>query len=307
MSKSKSVKPARRRKFISNSTVMGYLFASPWFISLTLFTIYPIGAVVYYSFTEYKIIRPPEWIGVGNFVELFTVDTIFWQSLYNTFYYTVIAVPLGILVALILATLLNQKLRGITWFRTIFYLPTIVPLFASAILWLWILNPMVGLLNIFLAQIGIKGPGWLASETWSKPALIIMSTWAVGGSMIIFLAGLQGIPRQLYEAADIDGANSWHKFRHVTVPMLSPTIFFNLVMGIIGSFQIFTHVYIMTGGQGGPVNSTMFYVLYLYKMAFQYLRMGMATAMALILFFIILALTLAVFITSGKWVYYEVK
>jgi len=289
----------------SREAVKGYLFALPWFIGFFVFTLYPVMAAIYYSFCSYNIVSSPQWINIANYKTLINEDSLFWESLFNTVFYTFFSVPLGISIALILAVLLNHKLRGMSWFRTIFYLPTIVPVVASCILWLWILNPQFGLLNVFLAKLGITGPGWLADENWSKPSLILMSTWAVGGSMIIFLAGLQDIPRRLYEAAELDGANWWRKFISITVPMLTPTIFFNLVMGIIGSFQVFTQAFIMT--DGGPVDSTLFYVLYLYRNAFVYFKMGYASAMALILFIIILFFTLVIIFTSSKWVYEEVK
>lgn len=295
----------KRSKMSSSEAVKGYLFALPWFIGFFVFTLYPVMAAIYYSFCSYDIVSPPQWINIANYKTLINEDPLFWKSLFNTVFYTFFSVPLGILIALILAVLLNYKLRGMSWFRTIFYLPTIVPVVASCILWLWILNPQFGLLNVFLAKLGIAGPGWLADENWSKPSLILMSTWAVGGSMIIFLAGLQGIPRRLYEAAELDGANWWRKLISVTVPMLSPAIFFNMIMGIIGSFQVFTQVFIMT--DGGPVDSTLFYVLYLYRNAFVYFKMGYASAMALILFIIILFFTLVIVLTSSKWVYEEVK
>ena len=206
---------------------------------------------------------------------------------------------------MLLAMLLNQKVIGLSVFRAVFYIPSVVPIVASSILWLWILNSQFGLLNVFLSYLGISGPAWLASPRWSKPSLIIMQTWGVGGTMIIFLASLQDVPRQLYEAAEIDGANVWHRFRHVTVPMITPTIFFALVMGIIGTFQTFVQVYIITNG--GPADSTLFYVLYLYNNAFRYFRMGYASALAVILFFIILALTLVIVATANRWVYYEAE
>jgi multiple sugar transport system permease protein len=285
--------------------ILGYLFASPWIASLCIFTIFAIFKVVQYSFSDFQVFKPPEWNGADNYVTLFTKDPLFARSLWNTFYYTIFAVPLGIIVALALAMLLNQKVIFRPTFRAIFYVPSVVPAVASSVLWIWILNPNYGLINTFLALLSIKGPSWLNNPTWSKPSLILMSTWGVGGSMIIFLAGLQDVPRELYEASEIDGANIWHKFWHVTIPMITPTIFFSLVMGIIGSFQVFTQAFIMT--QGGPSDSTLFYVLYLYDNAFRYFKMGYASAMALILFFIILFFTLIVVSTSGRWVYYAGK
>ena len=293
----------KREKF--RKAVMGYLFASPWIASLCIFTIFAIIKVVQYSFSDFQVFKPPEWNGTDNYVTLFTKDPLFAKSLWNTFYYTIFAVPVGIVVALALAMLLNQKVIFRPTFRAIFYVPSVVPAVASSVLWIWILNPNYGLINTFLSFLSIKGPSWLNNPTWSKPSLILMSTWGVGGSMIIFLAGLQDVPRELYEASEIDGANVWHKFWYVTIPMITPTIFFSLIMGIIGSFQVFTQAFIMT--QGGPSDSTLFYVLYLYNNAFRYFKMGYASAMALILFFIILFFTLIVVSTSGRWVYYAGK
>jgi multiple sugar transport system permease protein len=202
--------------------------------------------------------------------------------------------------------LLNQKVRAMSVYRTVFFLPTIVPIVASAVLWLWVLNPESGLINGLIRQfLGVDGPGWIANERWSKPSLILMSLWGVGGAMVIFLAGLAEVPQSLYEVADIDGAGRWAKFRHVTLPMLTPTILFNLVMGLIGAIQYITQVYVMTGGKGGPVDSTMLYALYLYRNSFYYLRMGYASAMAWLLFMVILAATLAVLASSKKWVHYH--
>ena len=284
----------------------GLLFASPFLFGFGAFFLYPLVASVYYSFCHYNVIQPPMWIGLENFRELFTRDAVFWKSLYNTLYYTVFSVPLGLAVSIGLALLLNQKVRGMAAYRTVFFLPTIVPMVASAVLWLWVLNPESGLLNETLRQfLRVDGPGWLADEHWAKPSLILMSLWATGGAMVIFLAGLADVPASLYEVAAIDGAGRWAKFRNITLPMLTPTILFNLVMGLIGAFQYFTQVYVMTGGKGGPVDSTMFYALYLYRNSFHYLRMGYASAMAWMLFLLILAATVAVLVSSRRWVYYH--
>lgn len=296
---------AKKRATFTKKDLVGYLFASPWLIGFAIFYVYAIGAAIYYSFCDYSVVEPPKWIGIGNYIELFAKDELVPVVFYNTIYYTVFAVPLGMIVAFMLASLLNQKIRGISWFRAIFYVPAVVPAVASSILWMWIFRPRDGLLNILLGYLGINGPNWLASPTWSKPALIIMSVWGVGGSMIIFLAGLQDVPKQLYEAAEIDGATGWHKFWKITIPMMTPTIFFVLITGVIGSFQVFTPAYIMT--QGGPADSTLFYVLYLFNKAFRDFRMGYASALALILFLIILAVSLVLLFTSEKWIYYEAK
>lgn len=291
------------RKRRIRDTRNGYLFISPWIIGFIIFTAYPIIAAIGYSFSEYNVLQPSRFVGIDNYRILFTQDSLFGKSVYNTIYYTIFVVLLGIIIALLLAVLLNQDLKGKGIFRTIFYLPVVVPVVASSMLWLWILNPQYGLLNALLFKIGIVGPGWVASVEWSKPAIIIMSLWGAGGTVIIFLAGLQGIPRQLYEAAEIDGANKWVKFSRITIPLLTPTILFNLIIGFIGSSQVFVPAFIMT--DGGPLNSTLFYVLYLYRNAFNYFKMGYASAMAMILFVMIAALTLVLILTSSRWVHYE--
>jgi len=283
----------------------GLLFASPYIIGFLAFTLYPLIASIYYSMCQYNVIKPPVFIGIENFRTLFFEDPLFWKSLYNTLFFTAFSVPLGLCFSIGLALLLNQKVRAMSVYRTVFFLPTIVPIVASAMLWLWVLNPESGLINGIIRQfLGVDGPGWIANEKWSKPSLILMSLWGVGGAMVIFLAGLAEVPQSLYEVADIDGAGRWAKFRHVTLPMLTPTILFNLVMGLIGAFQYFTQVYVMTGGRGGPVDSTMLYALYLYRNSFYYLRMGYASAMAWLLFVVILASTLLVLVTSKRWVHY---
>jgi len=280
----------------------GYLAISPWLLGLIVFTVGPIVASLYFSFTDYEVVKTPVWIGLANYQRL-AGDRLFWQSLKVTGTYVGASVPLGIVLSFAVALLMNQKVRLIGFFRTAYYMPNLVPAVGSAILWIWIFNPEFGLLNTALATIGIKGPLWLGHSKWALPALIIMSLWGVGGGMLIYLAGLQGIPTDLYEAAEVDGATAWRRFVHVTVPQMTPVLFFNLIMGIIGSFQVFTAGYIMTGG--GPRYATYFYVLYLYNNAFQYFRMGYASALAWILAVIILFFTLLVFRSSTAWVYYE--
>lgn len=294
-------KPKMKIRNRTREAGWGYLFALPWFVGLSIFIFYPFIANIFYSFTEYNIVESPEWVGIDNYRVLMH-DSLFWKSLYNTIYYTAV-VPLQLIIALLLAFLLNQKVKGQRYFRTFFYLPVLVPLVASCVLWKWMLSPNYGLVNSLLYKIGINGPGWFANENWSKPSLILMGTWVVGGAMIIFLATLQDIPEVLYEAAEIDGAAAFKKFFHITLPLLTPAIFFNLVMGIIVSFQVFTQAYIITAG--GPMYSTTFYVLYLYNNAFKFFRMGRASAMALILFIGIFIITLFIVKTSSKWVYYE--
>jgi multiple sugar transport system permease protein len=269
-----------------------------------IFVLGPIVASIILSFTKYELFTPPQWVGLSNYKELLFQDPLFPKSLYNTFYYVIFSVPLGVVVSLLLAMLLNQKLVGITWFRTIYYLPAVTSTVAVSLLWLWLFNPQWGLINTLLGMVGIKqGPGWLVDARWSKPALILTSIWGVGGSIVIYLAGLQSVPQQLYEAAEVDGANWWHKFWKITIPMISPVIFFNVIVSTIGAFQVFAQAYIITGG--GPVDSTLFYVLYLFRNAFLLLRMGYAAAMAWILFIIVLILTLIQFRFANRWVYYE--
>jgi len=248
------------------------------------------------------MITPAKFIGLDNFKKIAT-DKLFWQSLKVTTIYTAVSVPLSLVVAFFLALLMNVKVRGISVFRTLYYMPGIVPAVANAILWAWILNSDFGLLNAFLHIFGIPRILWLQDPEWALPALILMSLWSLGGAMVIFLAGLQGIPNEFYEAAEIDGAGWWAKLRNVTLPLMSPVIFFNLIMGLIGTFQIFTAGYLITNG--GPQNATLFYVLYLYRNGFQYFQMGYAAALAWVLTFIIMGLTVFVFKGLGGRVYYE--
>jgi len=289
--------------FFKKEELHAYVLIAPWLLGFTVFTAGPMLMSIYLSFTDWRLIGDPRWVGLENFRVLFFEDPRFWKALYNTAYYTLFSVPLGLIVALLLALLLNQRLRGIRFFRTAYYVPVVTSGVATSLLWLWIFNPKLGLLNYFLGLMGIEGPSWLVSDIWAKPAFILMSLWGVGGSMVIFLAALQSIPQQLFEAAMIDGANRWQIFWHITIPIISPTTFFVLVMGIIGSFQIFTSAFVMT--KGGPADSTLFYVLYLYENAFQYFRMGYASALAWVLFIVILGFTILQFRIAGKWVHYE--
>ncbi len=280
----------------------GLLFISPWIVGFLWFTLGPLLASGILSFFQWDLLTSPKWQGLGNYGRALQ-EPLFWQSLKVTVIYTLFSVPLGIAVALILAIMLNQPIRGRVWFRSIFYLPAIMSGVAVSVLWKWMFNPQFGLINFLLDKIGIRGPAWLSSAQWALPALIIMSLWGTGSSMIIYLAGLQGIPTQLYEAAEIDGAGTWAKFWAITIPMLTPTIFFTLIMGIINSFQVFTQAYVMTGG--GPQYATYFFVLYLYENAFRYFRMGYASSLAWILFVVVMILTVIQFRLAPKWVYYE--
>jgi multiple sugar transport system permease protein len=297
-----SQKSSFRRRWLHHETLEGYFFAGPAILGLLIFVLGPIVASLYFSFTEYNIIRPAVWVGVQNYITAFTGDRLFWIAVRVTVIYTVISVPLNLVVGFLIAVLMNQKIKGISLHRTIWYMPVIVPAVANAVLWQWVFNPDFGLLNLMLDMIGITGPRWLVHPNTAIPAFIIMSLWAVGGGMLIYLGGLQGIPEHLYEAVDIDGGNWWARFRHVTVPMMTPVIFFNLVIGLINTFQVFTPAYVMT--QGGPAYATHFYVLHLYKSAFQYLQMGYASAMGWLLMVVIILFTWLVFRTSS-WVYYE--
>lgn len=272
---------------------------------MIIFTGYPVVASLYYSFTDFAGSAAPNWIGFKNYVSLFR-DPLFLKAIENTLVYAALYVPLSIVISLGMAMLLNLNIRGISIYRTLFFTPYVLPQVGVAMLWSWILNPEVGVANALLNAVGLPSLGWLSDPALAKPSLVMMDLWAsVGGSMIIFLAGLKSVPRQLYEAAEIDGASSVRKTWHVTVPMITPSIFYNLVLGLIYSLQVFTTAYVVSGGQGGPDNSTMFYGLLLYTNAFRYFDFGYASAMAWILFVCIFVLTLIVFRTSSRWVYYE--
>lgn len=280
----------------------GWIFISPWIVGFLVFTALPILLSFYYGFTAYNIYQPPRFIGLRNFETLMS-DPLFWTALYNTLYYTLISVPLMMVLSLLIALLLNSKLPGMSLFRTIFFLPSVLSGVGVALLWMWVFNPDFGLINSLLELVGIRGPLWLFSPEWSKPAMIIMSIWGLGGVMVINLAGLQSIPGALYDAAKIDGAGWWAQLWNITIPMLSPTLLFNFITLTIGSLQIFTQAYVMT--DGGPINSTLFYVFYLFNTAFENLRMGYASAMAWILFIIIVTISLIQMRLSRRWVYYE--
>ncbi|EXX87970.1 ABC transporter permease [Paenibacillus darwinianus] len=295
---------AKNSKKLRDDALYGWLFASPWVIGLLVFFAVPLISSLYFSFTTYSILQPGEFVGFRNYAELMS-DSVFWKSFSNTIYFVVFFVPLSIFFGVALAMLLNMNVRGMSIYRTIFFLPTLVPAVAMAVLWMWLLNPGFGLVNGMLDVIGIQGPAWLGSETWSKPSLILMSLWGIGQSVVIYLAGLNDISQDYYEAGDIDGASWFHKMKSITLPLLTPVIFFNLVMGIIGAFQQFTLPYTMTGGRGTPADSMKFYVMYLYDNGFKFFKMGYASAMAWILFIIVMALTALIFYNSKKWVHYQ--
>ena len=280
-----------------------YLFLLPWILGFLFFTLGPIIASGYLSMTDYAILKPPKFVGLANFQRMLAGDDLFWQALKVTAIYTVVSVPLSVVLGYAVALLLNQKVRGLSVFRTVFYMPSVVSGVAVAVMWLWVFHPDMGIANDLLSIVGIHGPNWFGDPDWALGTFILTSLWGIGGGMVIYLAGLQGVPTHLYEAAELDGAGSLGKLVHITLPMTSPVIFFNLLMGMIGSWQVFTSAYVITAG--GPANATLFYVLYLYRNGWQYFKMGYASALAWVLFFIVLVLTLIVFRTSARWVYYE--
>jgi multiple sugar transport system permease protein len=290
----------------------GWLFASPWIIGFLLFTAGPMIFSLYASFTRYNIIAPPKWIGTTNYENLFFNDPLFVKSLTNTFWMVLVKIPVVMVASLGIALLLNAGVRFEKGFRTIIYLPNVLSGIAAIFLWQWILSPR-GLFNSALAALGLHGPAWFSDPVWTKPGMVVMGMWWIGANVLIYLAGLKGIPRELYDAAAIDGANRWSMLRHITLPLLTPTIFFEVVVGIIGTFQIFTTAFILSGKDyalGGPGQSMLFYVLYLYNRAFGKVgvggfQMGYASAMAWILFIIILVITLVQLWAAKRWVYYE--
>lgn len=283
-----------------------YLFASPALLGFLLFTVGPMLATLGYSFTEYQLTGPMRFVGLDNYRVMLLEDSLVPHTLKVTAYYVFVGVPLRMIAQLLIALALNRGLRGTNIFRTILYLPSILSGVALALVWMWLLNPEFGLINYLLWSLfRIEGPAWLYSRDWVIPGLIIMSFWQIGPGIIINLAGLQGIPQELYEAAEIDGAGAWHRLLRITIPLMTPVLFFNLITGIISNFQVFTQAYVMTNG--GPSNASLFYVLYLYRNAFQYFNMGYASALAWLLFFIILVLTVLIFRSSSLWVFYEAR
>lgn len=289
--------------FRRREALLGWAMASPWLIGFLVFTLGPMLASLVLSAYDWDLISPAEFIGWGNYREFFIEDALSLHSLRITVLYSLMAIPLHLVLGVALAMLLNANIRGQSVLRTVYYLPAVLAGVAVAMLWRWIFSPDLGLLNLFLSYLRIEGPNWLGDRTWVLPSFVLMSLWGVGGGMVIYLAGLQGIPTDLYEAVEMDGANAFRKVWHITLPMLSPVIFFQLIMGVISSMQIFTQAFIMT--DGGPANASLFYMLYLYRQAFEYRNMGYASVLAWILFLCILALTLLLFRTASSWVYYE--
>jgi len=287
-------------KFKKN--LYGFLFISPWLIGFIAFTLGPFLSSIWLSFTRWDVITPPSFVGVANYRSLLQEDPLFWKSLGITLKYAAVFVPVGIVAGVALALLLNSNIRGIAVYRTILFLPSIVPAVATSVVFVWLLNPQLGLVNSLLHRVGVTGPAWLTDPNWALWSLVFMGLWGVGGSMVIYLAGLKDIPVHLYEAATIDGAGPWHRMRKITLPMLSPVIFFNLIMGVIGAFQTFTQAFIMTNG--GPEDSTTFYALYLFNRAWRYMDMGYASAMAWILFVVVVGITALLFRLQRRWVHY---
>ncbi len=293
-----------RKVFKKRQVILAMLFLSPWILGFLIFGLYPMGMSFYYSLCRYDVLRIPQYVGFENYKELFFYDTYFWQSIWNTLYYTILRTPLSIIGSLILAVLVNNALKGMRIFRTIYFVPSIVTGVSLSVLWLWMLNPQFGLVNIVLGFFGIPGPLWIKSPDWSKPAMVLMGLWAIGGGrMLVFLAALQGIPKNLYESVEIDGGGWWSKFKNITVPLLSPVIFLWTILDVIFSLQVFTEAYVMT--KGGPLNSTMFFNLYLYFKAFDDYSMGYASALAWVLLVITLLITLLQFKLSKRWVHYD--
>jgi len=292
--------PLRRRE-----AVAGLLFVLPWIIGLLAFTAYPVLASLYFSFTDYNIVQPPRWTGLSNYVTAFTSDSDVATGVQNSAFYALISVPLGLALSLLLALVLNLRARGIGVYRSLFYLPSLTPPVASTIVFLMLLDPGHGIVNTFLGAVGLPAPGWFSDPQWAKPALIVLSLWSSGAATIIFLAGLQEIPRTLIEAAMIDGAGPWQRFWRVTLPLLSPVVLFNLVMGVIYSFQVFTQAYIVGHDTGDPVGSTLMYMTLIYRNAFKYFQMGYASALAMLLFVTIVTVTFVIFRVSRAWVFYE--
>ncbi len=285
--------------------VTGYVFILPWVLGFTVFFAGPIIASFVLSFTQWSIVDTPQWIGMANYRRIFTRDPDFYQALKVTLKYSTVYLPLEIILGITMALVMNIKARGIGLYRTLLYLPYVVPAVAAVIVWIWVLSPYFGLLNYLLAKVGIHGPDWFGNPRYALWGIVMISLWTVGGSAVIYLAGLQNIPPQLYEAAEIDGASGWQQFWHITLPMLSPTIFFKLVLGLIGTFQTFTSAFVAT--RGGPMKSTLFYMLYIYNKGFVSLQMGYAAALSWILTLIILIITVLVFKSSPYWVHYEAE
>ncbi len=307
---SRAPKPRSRAAASWRRLAVGLLFASPWLIGFSIFTLYPILATAYYSLNYYDLFTPPRWVGLQNYQQLAS-DATFWTSLSNTLWLVGVRMPLVLVLGFVLALLLNHRLKGMAFFRTALYLPNLLPPVAAAVLWLFILDPREGFLHNLLAQFGLGSPNWLNDPSWTKPGLLLLELLGSGSVMIIFLAGLRGIPNHLYEAAQVDGAAALARFRYITLPMISPIILYTVVTGTIAAFQYFTQAFVLGGGDasggtlGGPQQSLLFYGLYLYESAFGFLKMGYASAMAWLLFVLAGAVTALLFFISRNVVYYE--
>lgn len=307
-------RPPRRNAAARRDLRNGLLFISPWLIGLVVLQAYPLLMTGYYAFTDFDGLNfPPRWVGFQNFSTLFTADPQFWPSVGNTLWWVATSVPVSIVFGVLLALLLNRRVRGLGFFRTAFYLPAMVPFVGGSVLFLWLFNPGGGAINSILDGLGVAGPGWFGDPTWAKPTLLLLHLWQVGPTMIIFLAGLQDIPAELYEAASIDGASAFQKFRTITLPLLTPAIFFNLVLSTIWAFSYFTQALVVSaapaglGGAhapGGPADSTLFYSLYLYTQIFQNFQLGYGAAMSLLLTFVVIILAAVLFRTGRRWVFY---
>jgi multiple sugar transport system permease protein len=299
------------RRLSFDETLWGWLLILPAVLGLVLFRLWPVVASLYYSFTKYDIISPPQWIGLANYQTMFQ-DELWLKSVQVTLHYSVLFIPLSLITAYTIGLLMSQELRGIAAYRTMWYLPSLVPTVASAVVWRWALNPNFGPINYPLHMLGLPAPGWLTDPQWIIRSIVLIQLWALGNSALIFLAAIKGVPGSYYEAAEVDGANAWQKFRNITLPMTSSVIFFQMIMAIILSFQVFGVAYVLFGGEStgaaaGPGNSALFYVLYTFRNAFGYFKNGYASAMAWLLFVVVMLLTLILFVTQKRWVYYEVE
>lgn len=298
--RTRGMSPAQRREARA-----GYFFILPWLLSLLVFTAYPVLASFYLSFTDYTILEAPRWVGLTNYRTMSSTDPSFWTAVYNSAYYAFISVPLGLVVSLGLALILNMRATGIGIYRTLFYLPSLAPPVAGTIIFVVMFNSQGGLVNQLLQAVGLPALGWFSDPTWAKPGLIILSLWSVGVGTLTYLAGLKDIPQSLLEAASIDGANAWQRFLSITLPLLTPVTLFNLVMGVIGSFQVFTQALVIGGTTGKPLESTLMYMVLIYRNAFRYFKMGYASALSVLLFLVVMLITLSIFRSARLWVFQE--
>jgi multiple sugar transport system permease protein len=300
--------PRGRERGRQRRILLGLAFASPWIVGLLVFTLWPIAASAYYSFTDFNIFQPAKWVGLENYRDLFS-DDVFYAALWNTVFLTVVGVPLGLVLGLLTAMALNFPVRGQPIYRAVVYLPAIVPIVTATYLWRWLLNAQYGFVNHLLEILHLPQPDWIGDPAWTKPAVLVITFWGIGTVAIIYLAALKDVPPELYEAAEVDGAGAWHRFRYVTWPLITPVTLFQLIVGVIASLQIFTQPYLLSQqrlnpASGGPDNSLLTYSMYLFHNAFVYLKMGYASAMAWVLFLITLLLTIVILVSSRRWVHY---